>query len=67
MFAQIYFDICGRCRELGEGSWSWWFAGCWQFTCSPQDGGVVALAAANLAVAGYAGVQLWAATKQPKA
>lgn len=65
MFAQIYLPVCDRCRELGEGTWSWWIAGCWTFTCDYTSG--AAIVSAGVTIAAVVGVQLWAARKGGKA
>lgn len=63
MFAQIYVPICEWCAQFENGSWEWWLRGCWKYDCDPI-GGLVAM---GVAMAAAAGVQLWAASRQPKA
>jgi hypothetical protein len=63
MFAQVVLPVCQWCAELKENSWEWWLRGCWQFDCTPQEGGLILM---GVTIAGYVGAQLWAASKTPK-
>ena len=62
LFAQVYLPIKEWCDQIEDGSWLWWARGCWIF-----DNETAATLAVGMTVAAVVGVQLWNASRTPKA
>lgn len=58
----FYAAIWIICRGIEDGSWEWWLKGCWVF---PKD--VIGEVAVGALIAAAVGLQLWSASRQPKA